>query len=72
MNTACMYLFEALSKHLLSSYPRLRSLRSFSLGLLRVCLSEALSSLMSGASRSAEQLLFLSVRVDFYLRNLYI
>ena len=38
MNTACMYLFEALSKHLLSSYPRLRSLRSFSLGLLRVSL----------------------------------
>ena len=35
MNTACMYLSEALSKHLLSSYPRLHSLRSFSLGLRR-------------------------------------
>ena len=43
MNTACMYLSEALSKHLLSSYPRLHSLRSFSLGLLRNSLSEAIS-----------------------------
>ena len=42
MNTACMYLSEALSKHLPSSYPRLHSLRSLSLGLLRVSLSEAL------------------------------
>ena len=43
INTACMYLSEALSKHLLSSYPRLHSLRSFSLGLLRNSLSEAIN-----------------------------
>ena len=42
MNTACMYLSEALNKHLPSSYPRLHSLRSLSLGLLKVYLSEAL------------------------------
>ena len=43
INTACMYLSEALSKHLPSSYPRLHSLRSLSLGLLRNSLFEAIS-----------------------------
>ena len=43
MNTACMYLSEALNKHLPSSYPRLHSLRSLSLGLRRTSLSEAVS-----------------------------
>ncbi len=38
MNTACMYLSEALNKHLPSSYPRLHSLRLLSLGLRRTSL----------------------------------
>jgi len=38
MNTTRMYLSEALSKVPSSTYPRLHSLRSFSLGLLRVSL----------------------------------
>ena len=38
MNTTRMYLSEALSKVPPSTYPRLHSLRSFSLGLLRVSL----------------------------------
>ena len=38
MNTSCMYLSEALNKHLPSSYPRLHSLRSLSLGLRRTSL----------------------------------
>ncbi len=43
INTACMYLSEALSKHLPSSYSRLLSLCSFSLGLRRTSLSEAIN-----------------------------
>ena len=42
MNTTRLYLSEALSGFYASSHPRLRSLRSLSLGLLKVCLSEAL------------------------------
>ena len=38
MNTACLYLSEARSMVPPSTYPRLHSLRSFSLGLLRVSL----------------------------------
>ena len=44
MHTACLYLSEALSYYpAVVTYPRLYSLRSFSLGLLKVYLSEALS-----------------------------
>ena len=43
MNTACLYLSEARSMVSPSTYPRLHSLRSFSLGLLRVSLYEAVS-----------------------------
>ena len=43
MNTASMYLSEARSMVPPSTYPRLHSLRSFSLGLLRASLSEAVS-----------------------------
>ena len=43
MNTTCMYFSEARSKVPSSTYPRLHSLRSFSLGLLRARISEALS-----------------------------
>ena len=43
MNTACMYLSEALSIVPPSTYPRLHSLRSLCLGLLRVSLFEAVS-----------------------------
>ncbi len=43
MNTTCLYLSEARSKVSSSTYPRLHSLRSFSLGLLRASLSEAVS-----------------------------
>ncbi len=44
MHTACLYLSEALSYYpAVVTYPRLHSLRSFSLGLLKVYLSEALS-----------------------------
>ena len=43
MNTTRMCLSEALSKVPPSTYPRLHSLRSLSLGLLRVILSEAVS-----------------------------
>ena len=43
VHTTCLNLSEALSGHYpFICPPRLRSLRSFSLGLLRVCLSEAL------------------------------
>ena len=43
MNTTRMYLSEALSKVPPPTYPRLHSLRSFSLGLLTVSLYEAVS-----------------------------
>ena len=43
MNTTCLYLSEARSKVPPSTYPRLHSLRSLSLGLLRSRLSEAVS-----------------------------
>ncbi len=43
MNTTRMYLSEALSGFYASSHPRLRSLRSLSLGLLRVSLFEAIN-----------------------------
>ena len=43
VNTTCLNLSEALSEcETTDLNPRLRSLRSLSLGLLRVCLSEAL------------------------------
>jgi hypothetical protein len=43
VHTTCLNLSEALSECELPTYtPRLRSLRSLSLGLLRVCLAEAL------------------------------
>ena len=42
IHITCLYLSEALSGFYASSHPRLRSLRSLSLGLLRVYLSEAL------------------------------
>ena len=43
MNTTCLYLSEARSMVPPSTYPRLHSLRSLSLGLLRTSLSEAVS-----------------------------
>ena len=43
MNITCMYLSEVRSRVPPPTYPRLRSLRSFSLGLLRVSLFEAVS-----------------------------
>ena len=55
MHTTCLNLSEALSGHYpFELFPRLPSLRSLSLGLLRVCLSEALSSLMRISSWGAE------------------
>ena len=43
MNTTCLYLSEARSSVPPPTYPRLLSLRSFSLGLLRVSLFEAIN-----------------------------
>ncbi len=43
MNTTCLYLSEARSRVPPPTYPRLHSLRSLSLGLLRTSLSEAIN-----------------------------
>ena len=43
IHITCLYLSEALSGFYASSHPRLRSLRSLSLGILRTSLSEAIS-----------------------------
>ena len=43
IHITCLYLSEALSGFYASSHPRLRSLRSLSLGLLRVSLFEAIN-----------------------------
>ncbi|GEM_PF-2652495 len=43
IHITCLYLSEALSGFYASSHPRLRSLRSLSLGILRTSLSEAIN-----------------------------
>ena len=52
MHSASMYLSEARSGLYTTSHPRLHSLRSLSLGLLKTSLSEAVSGIRNNLSQS--------------------
>gem|GEM_PF-1409964 len=69
MNTTCLYLSEARSKVPPSTYPRLHSLRSLSLGLLRASISEAVSHYCTWMERIRVTSIVSSLSLTVHIRN---